>query len=158
MKHTSFHHKGVACLCASLFLATHASAALTDDLVSYWPLDEIQGGKAPDIVSGMNMDAINLSDADVVDGVSGKAFSFDATKQTMLERLHAEGDPLPAHQYDTLTISFWTKADAQQQFNENGGATNDRRFFSEGATGATMASISLSAPQGQRLSIIPRVK
>ena len=135
MKNTSLHHWRVTCLCASLFLAAQAGAALTDDLVSYWPLDEIQGGKAPDVVSGMNMDVINLSDADVVEGINGNAFSFDATKQTMLERLHAEGDPLPAHQYDTLTISFWTKANAQEQFNENGDPTNDRRFFSEGATG-----------------------
>ncbi|NCF92258.1 MAG: hypothetical protein GWQ05_15075, partial [Verrucomicrobiaceae bacterium] len=82
MKNTSLHHWRVPCLCASLFLAAQAGAALTDDLVSYWPLDEIQGGKAPDVVSGMNMDVINLSDADVVEGINGNAFSFDATKQT----------------------------------------------------------------------------
>ncbi len=105
------------------------------DLVSYWPLDAINGGKAEDVISGLSMDAINLSDADLVDGVKGKAISFDATKQTMLERIHAEGDALPIHQYDNITVSFWTKANAQEQFDENGNGTNDRRFFSEGNTG-----------------------
>ena len=135
MKYSTFLKWGLSCFSTgALFLGT-AAADLTDDLVSYWPLENLDGGKAADVVSGLNMDALNLSEADIVEGKVGNALSFDATKQTMLERIHAEGEALPIHQYDTLTISFWTKANAQEQKDENGNDTNDRRFFSEGATG-----------------------
>ncbi len=126
---------GVLCLGAGLILAGAARADLADGLVSYWPMEEIKGGKVEDAAGDMDMDALNLSDADVVPGILGNAISFDATRQTMLERIHAEGDPLPINQNENLTIAFWTKANAQEQFDENGNPTNDRRFFSEGATG-----------------------
>ncbi|MGY8690458.1 MAG: LamG-like jellyroll fold domain-containing protein, partial [Verrucomicrobiales bacterium] len=135
MKPNSLINLGLTCIVTGFLLSGHARAALTDGLVSYYPLDALQGGKAPDVVSGLNMDAINLSDTNLVDGVAGKAISFDATQQTMLERLHADGDALPIHQYDTITISFWTNTNAQEQVSDTGAAINDLRFFSEGATG-----------------------
>ena len=33
-----------------------SQAQLSDGLVSYWPLDEVQGSKTPDLVSGYDMD------------------------------------------------------------------------------------------------------
>src|SRR3989442_3350174 len=49
---------------------------LGNDLVAYWPLDEVQGNKTPDLVSGYDMTLNNLTTNDLVAGISGNCFSF----------------------------------------------------------------------------------
>lgn len=91
-----------------LSLSIHnASAELIDDLVSYWPLDEIQGTKTPDLVSGYDMDIQNLVDSDVVEGRFGNAFSFDNTRNTLLSRIHEADEDLPANKHESFTISMF---------------------------------------------------
>ena len=102
-------------------------AGLADGLVSYWPLDTVQGTKTPDLVSGYDMDLNNLTAADLVPGKFGKTFSFSNAKKTLLSRVHAAGEALPINQHPAFTISMWTKV--------NGTGQNDLRLFSEGNTG-----------------------
>src|SRR5687768_5168039 len=109
------------------FSAQPASAqSLKDNLVSYWPLDEVQGTKTPDLVNGYDMELANLTAADLVDGKFGKAFHFENVRQTMLKRISAPGEMLPINQHEALTISFWTKI--------KGTGLTDLRIFSEAST------------------------
>ena len=95
-------------------------------LVSHWPLDEIQGTKTPDIVSGYDMDLTNLVESDVVAGKNGNAFSFSNERQTLLSRVHAPEENLPANKHESHTVSMWV--------NVVGTGQNDLRVFSEGNT------------------------
>ena len=99
---------------------------LGDGLVSYWPLDSVQGTKTPDLASGYDMELTNLSAADLVDGQQGKALAFDNARQTLLSRVHEAGEDLPANQHDSWTLSMWAQLDGNGQ--------NDLRIFSEGNT------------------------
>jgi len=101
--------------------------SLVDGLVSYWPLDEIQGTKTPDIKSGYDLNLANISQANVVSGKYGQAFLFNGSN-TMLSRIHAPGDDLPAVKHPSFTISLWARV--------NGTGQNDKRLFSEGSGGS----------------------
>jgi hypothetical protein len=103
--------------------------ALTNGLVAYWPLDELQAGKTPDVVSGYDMQARNLVATNVVAGVRSNAFSFFNARQTLLSRVHAAGDELPINKHPAYTISMWTKV--------NGPGQVDLRVFSEANTGVS---------------------
>ncbi|MDP6794723.1 MAG: LamG domain-containing protein, partial [Verrucomicrobiota bacterium] len=103
------------------------NAQLKDGLIAYWPLDEVQGTKTPELVNGYDMELTNLSAEDVVSGRIGNAFSFSNEKQTLLSRVHDEADQLPANKYDSFSISMWSQVDGNGQ--------NDLRLFSEGNTG-----------------------
>ena len=103
-----------------------AAAAISDGLVSYWPMESVQGGKTPDKVSGYDMNLNNLSAADLVDGKVGKCFKFENAKQTMLSRIHGANDELPINKHAAFTVSFWA--------NVNGTGQADLRMFSEGFT------------------------
>ena len=111
---------------AAVALAGHANAQIGNGLVSYWPLDEIQGTKTPDLVSFYDMDVNNLVDSDVVAGQFGNAFSFENARQTLLSRVHAADEDLPANKHASHTISMWVNVAGQGQ--------NDLRVFSEGNT------------------------
>ena len=102
-------------------------ADLSEGLVSYWPMDVIQGTRTPDVISGYHMDLTNLTAEDLVEGYQGMAFSFDNERQTLLSRVHAEGEDLPANQHESWTVSIWVKVQGTGQ--------NDLRIFSEGNTG-----------------------
>ena len=95
------------------------------DLVAHWPMDEVQGGKTPDVVSGYDLTLNNLTAADLVDGKSGKAFSFANAKQTLLSRVHGANDDLPANKHEAFTITMWAKIPVPQ---------TDLRLFSEAFT------------------------
>ena len=103
-----------------------SQAQLSDGLVSYWPLDEVQGSKTPDLVSGYDMDLSNLSGSDLVAGQKGSAFSMSNANQTLLSRVHNAGEDLPVNQHESYTISMWV--------NVAGTGQNDLRVFSEGNT------------------------
>ena len=72
------------------------SQELSDGLVSHWPLDEVQGTRTPDLVSGYDMDLVNLTAEDLVEGQIGMAFSFDNARQTILLRISEEGICCPS--------------------------------------------------------------
>ena len=101
--------------------------SLGNGLIAYWPLDEVQGTKTPELVNGYDMELTNLSAEDVVEGKIGNAFSFSNEKQTLLSRVHDEADQLPANKHESHTVSMWSKVDGNGQ--------NDLRLFSEANTG-----------------------
>jgi len=111
---------------ATWTLALDTHAALKDNIVAYWPLDEVVGTKTPDLVSGYDMELANLTAADLVDGKRGKAFKFENSRQTMLKRVNAPGEQLPINQFEAFTVTFWA--------NIAGTGLTDLRLFSEGST------------------------
>ena len=115
-------------------------AQLKDGLVAYWPLDEVQGTKTPELVNGYDMELTNLSVEDVVEGRIGNAFSFSNEKQTLLSRVHDEADQLPANKHDSHTVSMWSKVDGNGQ--------NDLRLFSEANTGNSNPLFNIGTDSG----------
>lgn len=111
---------------AFLLSLSNVSAELKDDLVSFWPLDEIQGDKTPDIISGYDMVVENLTNEDIVEGRFGSAFQFDNAKNSILKRIHEDGEDLPANQHESFTIAMWVKIP--------GAGQADLRVFSEGSS------------------------
>ncbi|MCI0744505.1 MAG: LamG domain-containing protein [Verrucomicrobia subdivision 3 bacterium] len=101
--------------------------SLTNDLVSHWPLDVVQGTKTPDVVSGYDMDLNNLTAANLVMGYVSNCFSFVNANGTLLSRVHAPADNLPINKHAAFTISLW--------INATGAGQADLRFFSEANTG-----------------------
>ena len=57
-----------AAVCLSAWLLPHASVfgALTDGLIAYWPLDEVNGERTPELINGYDMELVNLTAADLV--------------------------------------------------------------------------------------------
>lgn len=98
---------------------------LLDGLVAYWPLDELEGARTPDIAGGYDMEAVNITQADVVPGRWGNAFNMEFSRQTLLQRIHDEGEDLPIYQHPNFTISMWVNGASNQP---------DLRIFSEGST------------------------
>jgi len=121
---------------ASCLLSAGASATL----VSYWPLDELNAGVTPDIVSGYDMNDVGPSSPTVVPGQIGNAFSFDSALMTMLSRVHSAGDLLPINQHPSFTVSMWA--------NVAGMGQNDDRLFSEGVTGDPTPLYNIGTQQG----------
>ena len=102
---------------------------LTNDLVAYYPFEEVQGTKTPDKVRGYDMDLINLTAADLVPGKNGNTFQLSNAKQTMIRRVHGTSDLLPVNKHNSFTISFWA--------NVMGPGQTDLRLFSEASTTST---------------------
>ena len=99
---------------------------LSKGLVAYWPLDEVQGDKTPDLINGYDLELLNLTADDLVEGQKGNAFSFSNENNTLLSRVHDAADELPANKHESFTISMWSQVDGNGQ--------NDLRVFSEGNT------------------------
>lgn len=116
-------------LCILIFTLLTASLyaqgdSLKTDLVSYWPFDEIQGTKTPDLKSGYDFTLVGLNSGDVIPGVRGNAFNFTAARNTYVFRQHTGTDDLPAIKHDSFTVAFWARASVTGQ--------SDKRLFSEG--------------------------
>ena len=114
----------VASVAANVTVGNIAAPNLVDGVVAYWPLDEAQGTKTPDVASGFDLDLVNLTAADVKPGKWGNSFQFDLARQTMLTRVHAAGEALPMYQHPNFSVSLWVKGPVQ----------SDKRVFSEGST------------------------
>lgn len=122
-------YTGVLVGAAALFGASapRATAELADGMIAYWPLDVVNGERTPELVNGYDMTLVNLTADDLVDGKKGKAMSFDASKDSLLERITQEGEKLPANQlHPNWSVSLWVKG--------KGTGQNDLRVFSEGST------------------------
>lgn len=105
---------------------------LKRELVAYWPLNEVEGTKTPDYVSGYDMTLNNLTPADVVTGKVGNAFSFSNTRQTLLSYVSAPGDQIPINQHPAASVAFWAQVDGPGFI--DGVPKVDLRLFSEGNT------------------------
>lgn len=105
-----------------LEFAVPGPTSITSGLVSYWPLDELNGSMTFDVVSTYDMTAYKMSAANIVPGRWGNALRFDNAAGTYLGRVHNPGENLPIYQHPNFTVSLWV----------NGGTQSDHRVFSEG--------------------------
>ncbi|MEC9081407.1 MAG: hypothetical protein VYE44_06480, partial [Verrucomicrobiota bacterium] len=57
------HRFNLTAVCFALVIASsfNLNAQLKNGLVAYWPLDEVQGSKTPELVNGYDMELTNLS-------------------------------------------------------------------------------------------------
>jgi hypothetical protein len=136
--------------CLAVWLAPESSAALIDGMVSYWPLDTVQGAKTPDVIRGYDFELVNLTAADLVDGKRGKALKFQSSRQTIAERVHLATDDLPIYKHPNFTVSFWVNAPADQR---------DLRIFTEGSKSSNTPWFSLGTANngtGSSLDIYTR--
>ena len=99
--------------------------SLKTDLVSYWPLDEVQGNKTPDLASGFDFTLKNMDATDLIAGKFGMAFNFKKVNKAHLLRAHDAGDDLPAIKNPSFTLAYWTRT--------TGNGQSDLRLFSEGS-------------------------
>src|SRR4030095_10808346 len=122
---------------ATLVANAQSLPGLTNGLVSYWPLDEVQGTKTPDVVHGYDFELGNLTTNDIVTGRWGKAIQFSTARQTILERVHLPTDALPINKNTNFTVSFWVNGPENQQ---------DFRIFTEGYSQNNTPWFSLGTP------------
>lgn len=99
--------------------------SLKTDLVSYWPLDTIEGNKTPDLANGYDFILFNMDAGDQIPGQFGTALSFRKVDKAHLSRTHDAADDLPANKHTSFTVAFWAKAPGIGQ--------RDLRLFSEGS-------------------------
>lgn len=119
--------------CASSLQAQNA--ALLNDLVSYWPMDELTGNKTPDKKSGYELTLQNVTATDFVAGKKGNALRFDRTRSMMASRISPLDEDLPVGKQASCTVAFWVVANSSGQ--------NSLCFFAEGnpATDSPFTSI-----------------
>ena len=117
---------------------TGYTTGLAPKMVSYWPLDKVEGTKTPDIISGYDMNLDNLTAADLVAGRFGQCFKFDNAKKTMLKRINGTNDLLPIYKHPAFTVSIWV----------NGPVQTDRRVFSESSSKANQPLFNLGTHNG----------
>jgi hypothetical protein len=127
--HTIKHFQRFLIPLASLGFLTQLSYgqgdSLKTDLVSYWPLDEVQGNKTPDLASGFDFILSGLDASDLIEGQFGMGFKLQKVNKAHLFRNHDSGDDLPAFKNPSFTISYWARVNANGQ--------SDLRTFSEGS-------------------------
>src|SRR5437867_4158199 len=108
--------KKLSCLFPLAFLLLSvmaAPAALTDGLVSYWPLDATNAATTPDVSFTNTMSVVGP--VTVSAGQVSNAFTFNGSS-TYLTNLHATDNSasgLPIYRAGTYTITMWVKGPAQ---------------------------------------------
>lgn len=112
-----------------------AELGLTHGLVAFWPLDEIRVSSTPDVVNGYDLNLVNLTTDDLVEGRWGKALRFDSARGTILERASLPEDEVPIYaRHSDFTVSLWVNGPAQQA---------DKRVFAESSTTDTVPLFTL---------------
>lgn len=119
---------------ARLSISAPMPPNLTNAMVAYWPLNEVQGTKTPDLVNGYDMELENMTIADLTAGKWGQAMRFDNVRKTLLRRINRPGEELPIYQHPNFTVSLWVNGESNQ---------SDRRVFSEGSTKNTQPLFNL---------------
>jgi hypothetical protein len=148
MKRALFFFSFACCVLTTRHAAS--AADLRDGMVSYWPMDEVQGQKTPDVVRGYDLELVNLTAADFVAGKRGKAARFTGSRMTMLERVHLATDELPIYRNPNFTVSFWVNGAPDLR---------DLRIFTEGSKSSNTPWFSLGTPnngQGSSLDVYTR--
>jgi hypothetical protein len=139
-------------LLASLLLAATSplQAALTDALISYWPLDAVADGKTPDVIADNDLTLVGPIGDTLREGKP--AFQFDGTS-TYFTNLHptdASITGLPIYRDGGYTIAMWVKGPPQTA----------RYLFAEGSTASNNPLLILqtgqAAANNDKLDIIIR--
>ena len=113
------------------------TTGLAPNMVSYWPLDKVEGTKTPDIISGYDLNLENMTEANLVAGRWGKCFEFDNARKALLKRVHGPTDLLPIYKHTAFTISLWV----------NGPVQTDHRVYCETSSKATQPMFSIGTHQ-----------
>ncbi|MDB4653129.1 hypothetical protein OAE39_02510, partial [Akkermansiaceae bacterium] len=100
-----FKSCGILALSASFALGQ--GETLKEELVAYWPLDEIQGNKTPDLANGQDFLLQNIAAADQIEGKFGMAFNFKKANKAHLVRTHNPADDLPVMKNESFTLAYW---------------------------------------------------
>jgi hypothetical protein len=109
------------------------TTGLAPNMVSYWPLDTVEGTKTPDIISGYDLVLENMTAANLVEGRFGKCFQFDNARKSLLKRVHNPGDLLPIYNHVAFTVSLWV----------NGPVQTDHRVYCESSSKANQPLFSI---------------
>lgn len=116
---------------------TGYTTGLAPNMVSYWPLDKVEGTKTPDIISGYDLNLENMTEANLVAGRFGKCFEFDNARKALLKRVHSPDDLLPIYKHTAFTVSIWV----------NGPIQTDHRVYCETSSKATQPMFSIGTHQ-----------
>lgn len=116
---------------------TGYTTGLAPNMVSYWPLDKVEGTKTPDIISGYDLTLDNMSQANLVAGRWGQCFEFSNDRKALLKRVHSPTDLLPIYKHPAFTVSVWV----------NGPVQTDHRVYCETSSKATQPMFSIGTHQ-----------
>jgi hypothetical protein len=153
---------------AVMGLAAQA-ADVREGLISYWPLDTLNAGFTPDVVSSNDMNAIGFTSTYVVPGKKGNAFSFpggaDGNVDGLSRYLYWQDygvnpltgmpwDPgLPVANAKSMTVMYWVKAKGTGQSDKkavamSSGVSTDPLFTFGTHSGGTDDSVDLYVRNG----------
>jgi hypothetical protein len=131
-------HGTVTSQIAKITVGAFAPPNITNGLIAYWPLDSVVGTKTPDLVSGYDMNLVNMTAANnVVPGRWGNAMSFTNEAHTILQRFDNPGEDLPIYNKPDFSVSIWVNGAPDQ---------TDRRVFSEASTASNNQLFNLGTP------------
>lgn len=125
------------------------AAAVTTNLVSWWPGEMIDNSvppaTTPDPWGGHPLTCDSMNETHVSPGKFGNAFSFDGATQIARR---TTGFPIAGN--PEYSVSFWVKADGTIQ--------NDGRFFAEGSltTNNTLFTLGTANNGSDRLRVLVR--
>jgi hypothetical protein len=94
-------------------------------LISYWPLDVVDGTTTPDVAVGNDLELYGMDAGNLMPGKFGQAMSFDGVEEYLAIQ-HNGANGLPVANRPSFSISLWVNGD--------GVAQQDKRVFSEGST------------------------
>ena len=101
------------------------NSALLNELVSYWPMDAMEGAGLRDYMGGNHLFANRLTNANIAAGRYGGAVTFNGIDQ-FAGLYHARDHGLPAYS-GKYTIAFWVRGNPGQA---------DKRIVAEGFDGS----------------------
>src|SRR4051812_33959881 len=111
--------KGSVVFAVSLMIAIQAQSDVRQGLVSYWPLDTLNGATAPDLAVGNNMTV--TGSPSLVPGTNGNAFPF-TTSSNYLSIAHGTNNAtngLPILLGGSYTVMLWVKGSPVANNNSN---------------------------------------
>src|SRR5688500_9706963 len=119
-------------LASALFFASSPlDAALTDALISYWPMDTLTGGKTPDAIADNDLTRVGpIGDASR-DGKAGFQFNGTTSSLTNPHPTDASVTGLPIYRTGGYTVAMWVKGAPQtaRYLFAHGHTTNNNPLF-----------------------------
>ena len=136
----------IACLSAGSAHAQVTASQIYQGLVSYWPMDTITGGATPDVVSSINLTAVNSPTT--TSGKYGNGIVLNGTSQYLANTdtqwlgggTNNLASGLPYFAGTPFTVAFWIKA--------NTPAAATKYMFTMGNTTNTFPIYALQSGSG----------
>ena len=105
-------------------VVTGYTTGLAPGMISYWPMNLVQGTKTPDIISGYDLTLQNMTATNLVAGKYGNSLYFSTSDKSLLIHTFTTNDALPIYKYPNFTVSAWV----------NGPVQTDHRIYAESST------------------------